>query len=70
MKPAKELKAFAKVTLKPGESREVRFTLDKEAFQFFSPDKHQWTAEPGDFILMAGSSSRDIRAEKTITLIE
>ncbi|MBN1894047.1 glycoside hydrolase family 3 C-terminal domain-containing protein [bacterium] len=69
-RPKKELKAYAKVTLKPGESREVKFTLEEEAFQFFSPDKHQWTVEPGDFILMTGSSSRDIRAEKKITLVE
>jgi beta-glucosidase len=69
-RPSKELKAFAKVWLKPGESKDVSFTLNSDAFQFFSPDKHQWLEEPGDFVLMAGSSSRDIRAKKTIRIME
>jgi beta-glucosidase len=69
-RPAKELKAFAKVWLKPGESRDVSFTLHVDAFQFFHPGKHRWVLEPGDFILMAGASSRDIRAKQTIRISE
>jgi beta-glucosidase len=69
-RPAKELKAFAKVWLKPGESKDVSFTLHEDAFQFFHPDKKQWVAEPGEFVLLAGESSRDIRAKKTIRLSE
>jgi len=64
------LKAFAKVQLKPGESKDVSFTLHEDAFQFFHPDKHRWTVEPGDFLLMAGESSRDIRAKRTIKIAE
>jgi beta-glucosidase len=69
-RPAKELKAFAKVWLKPGESKDVSFTLRDDAFQFFHPDRHRWTLEPGEFVLMAGESSRDIRAKRTIQITE
>jgi beta-glucosidase len=69
-RPVKELKAFAKVWLKPGESKEVSFTFHEDAFQFFHPDKRRWVEEPGDFVLMAGSSSRDIRAKQTIRISE
>jgi beta-glucosidase len=69
-RPVKELKGFAKVLLKPHESKDVTFTLKSDAFQFFHPDLHRWVAEPGDFELLAGSSSRDIRARKTIRLTE
>ncbi len=69
-RPAKELKAFAKVWLKPGESRDVSFTLREEAFQFFDPDKRRWVTEPGEFVLLAGESSRDIRAKQTVRKTE
>jgi beta-glucosidase len=67
-RPPKELKAFAKVSLKPGEKKTVTFTLPPDAFQFFHPDKKAWTAEPGEFVLMAGSSSRDIRSKVVVKL--
>ena len=69
-RPAKELKAFAKVWLKPGESRDVSFTLREEAFQFFDPDKRRWVTEPGEFVLLAGESSRDIRSKQTVRKTE
>jgi len=69
-RPAKELKAFAKVWLKPGEGRDVSFTLHEDAFQFFHPDKRCWVAEPGEFVLLAGESSRDIRTKRTIRMVE
>jgi beta-glucosidase len=69
-RPAKELKAFAKVWLKPGESRDVSFTLHEDAFQFFHPDKRRWMTEPGEFTLLVGESSRDIRAKQTIRKVE
>jgi beta-glucosidase len=69
-RPAKELKAFAKVWLKPGESRDVSFTLHEDAFQFFDPGKKRWVTEPGEFVLLAGESSRDIRAKRTIRIAE
>ena len=61
-RPDKELKRFAKVALKPGERSTVRFRLDRRAFAFYDPTRSAWIAEPGDFELLIGSSSRDIRA--------
>ncbi|MFT2009958.1 glycoside hydrolase family 3 C-terminal domain-containing protein [Pontibacter sp. 13R65] len=67
-RPEKELKSFSKIFLKPGESKEVSLTLPKEAFQYFDETKMQWVLEPGTFIIMAGSSSQDIRQTAEITL--
>jgi beta-glucosidase len=60
-RPVKELKAFAKVELKPGETKTISFLLDKEAFWFFNPALNEWITEPGEFEIIVGSSSRDIR---------
>lgn len=67
-RPAKELKGFQKVYLKPGESRQLSFTLDKQALSFFDADAHAWVAEPGDFQALLGFSSADIRADVSFTL--
>jgi beta-glucosidase len=67
-RPVKELKGFAKVSLKAGESKTVTIQLDNEAFQFFHPEKNRWIVEPDAFDIMVGASSRDIRAVKTIKL--
>jgi beta-glucosidase len=69
-RPPKELKAFSKVQLKAGESKEVTFTLNENAFHFYNPDKKQWVVEPGEFNILVGSSSKDIRLKKKITIIE
>jgi len=61
IRPVKELKGFEKVSLKPGESKNVMFKLDKRAFAFYSEAAHDWLVEEGDFIISVGSSSRDIR---------
>jgi beta-glucosidase len=61
MRPDKELKAFAKVALEPGETKTVTFTLDQGALSFYDPARKGWIAEAGDFELLIGSSSRDIR---------
>jgi beta-glucosidase len=60
-RPYKELKGFNKINLKPGESKKVTIKLDKKAFQFYSTDKKQWTSEPGEFEILVGSSSKEIR---------
>jgi beta-glucosidase len=60
-RPLKELKAFEKVMLRPGETKPVRVTLDLRSMAFYDVTKKQWTVEPGQFKVMAGSSSRDIR---------
>ena len=67
-RPPKELKGFAKVSLAPGESATVRFTLDRRAFAFYDAHAGQWVVEPGAFEILVGSSSRDIRAQQTVTL--
>jgi beta-glucosidase len=59
-RPVKELKAFQKISLKPGENREVTFKLTEEDLKFFNADL-QYLAEPGDFKLFIGSNSRDVK---------
>jgi len=66
VRPEKELKAFAKVELAPGETKTVTFTLDKRAFAWWHVDLHDWYAESGEFELLVGSSSRDIRLRATV----
>ena len=61
VRPEKELKAFAKVALKPGESRTITFDLARDALSFWNPACQQWVVEPGEFEILIGSSSRDIR---------
>lgn len=66
-RPPKELKGFAKVALAPGESRELTFTLDERALAFYQPYLKRWVAEPGQFEIQAGASSRDIRLKGTFS---
>lgn len=67
-RPPKELKGFAKVTLKPGASQTVTFTLDQRALSFYDPIRRAWVAEPGTFAVLVGSSSRDIRGRTVFDL--
>lgn len=60
-RPAKELKGFAKVFLQPGETRDVTLTVDREALSYFDPHRHEWVAEPGQFVASAGPASDDIK---------
>jgi beta-glucosidase len=68
-RPDKELKAFAKVLLAPGETKRVDFTLDERAFAFYDPYQQKWIVEPGEFKILAGASSKDIRSECKIRLV-
>lgn len=61
-RPLKELKAFEKISLAPGEEKEVTFTIDKSALSFYDDAKQAWTAEAGDFEALIGASASDIRA--------
>jgi beta-glucosidase len=65
-RPPKELKAFEKIALEPGETRSVRFVLGPRAFQFWGDGG--WTLEPGEFRLACGSSSADIRCTATLSM--
>jgi beta-glucosidase len=62
-RPVKELKGFQKVMLKPGERRRVSIPLDQRAFAYYDPAKKGWVAEAGEFKILVGSSSRDIRLQ-------
>ena len=67
-RPVKELKAFQKIELAPGQRRTLRFQLDRKAFSFFDPATRAWIVEPGEFGILIGSSSRDIRLEGRLAL--
>ncbi|WP_227006164.1 glycoside hydrolase family 3 C-terminal domain-containing protein [Rufibacter latericius] len=67
-RPEKELKAFQKVFLKPGEAKTLTLTLAKDAFQFYDEGKKQWVLESGKFQILAGSSSKDIRVRGEVIL--
>ena len=56
-RPVKELKAFKKVMLKPGETQTVTLTTDKRALSFWDVETNDWKAEPGEFVAWAGDSS-------------
>ena len=68
-RPEKELKAFTKVELAPKQTKTVTFTLDREAFWFFDVNRNTWTTEPGEFEILVGASSRDIRLKESFTLV-
>lgn len=59
-RPVKELKGFAKVDLKPGETRHVEVNLNRRAFSYYDVKNHQWTVAPGEFDLYVGRSSAEI----------
>jgi beta-glucosidase len=65
-RPLKELKGFAKVILKAGETKTVEIALDPHAFAFYDPAKKAWVAEAGEYRLQVGASSRDIRGTVTM----
>jgi beta-glucosidase len=67
-RPEKELKAFAKVDLQPGETQTVSFTLDSRDFSFYDPKREMWIAQSGKFDIRVGSSSRNIHQTETIQL--
>lgn len=68
VRPVKELKGFAKVSLQPGETKTVTFDLDFRAFAYFDPAYHQWVTEDGQFDILVGASSADIRCSATVNL--
>lgn len=67
-RPVKELKRFSKIKLTPGETRNVSFTIDKDALSFYDPGLHQWVAESGKFQVLIGTASDDIAAKATFEL--
>ena len=65
-RPAQELKGFEKVTLEPGESKEVAFTITTSDLSYFNTHSDRWEIENGNYEVRISSSSRDIRLSKTI----
>ena len=68
VRPLRELKDFQKVALKPGESKTLTFTIDKDKLAFYN-QQLAWVAEPGEFQLMVGSASDDIRLSGKVELL-
>jgi beta-glucosidase len=67
-RPTQELKGFRRIDLAPGETKDVHFTLDRSAMAFYSTAKKDWAAEPGQFDVLVGSSSRDIKLKGSFNL--
>ena len=67
-RPVRELKGFEKISLQPGEAKDVSFTLDNRAFAYWNTELHDWTVEPGDFTIEIGRSSRDIALDASVTV--
>lgn len=68
VRPEKELKGFDKINLKPGESKKVTIKLNSRSFAYYNTELKNWHVENGEFIIMIGSSSRDIRLKQSILI--
>lgn len=69
-RPVKELKGFAKVNLRAGEKQRVTLKLDRRALSYYDVQSKQWRVDPGDFEVLVGSSSEDIRLRGRLSLAE
>ena len=68
VRPKKELKAFRRVELAPGKSREVEFELDRSALAYWDDRTHGWRVDPGEYVLSLGTSSADIAVELPVSV--
>ncbi len=67
-RPLKELKTFQKVFLQPGETQQVSLTVGREALSFYDETRGEWTAEPGDFEALIGTSSDQLKQKISFML--
>ena len=67
-RPVKELKGFSKVYLEPGQEKEVTLHLNYRSFAYYDVPGKQWKTEPGNFELLVGGSSANIRLRTTISV--
>lgn len=67
-RPEKELKGFKKIHLEPGEMKNVTFTLDKRSFAYYNVDLKDWHVETGNFEILVGSSSAQIKLSTNVTV--
>ncbi|OAS17830.1 glycoside hydrolase family 3 C-terminal domain-containing protein [Paenibacillus oryzisoli] len=65
-RPDKELKGFGKISLEPGEEKQVTFTLSKRAFAYYHVEFQDWVVDTGDFEVLIGKSSADIALKETV----
>ena len=68
-RPPKELKGFAKVTLRPGETRRVRVPLDLRSLAYYDAASKQWRAEAGTFTVRVGGSSAELPLSAPLRLV-
>ncbi len=66
--PVKELKRFDRISLQPGETKEVKFVLNKIDFAHYDADKEAWVTHPGKYEILVGSSSRDIKLKSEMVI--
>jgi beta-glucosidase len=66
-RPAKELRGFEKVELKPGETKRVKLMLNQRALSYYDVNAKQWRAEPGDYDVLVGHSSDQIELRGKVT---
>jgi len=66
IRPVRELREFAKVSLEPGETKTVSFTLDKRAFAYWNTQIHDWHVETGSYEIQVGRSAEDIVLAETV----
>lgn len=69
VRPVIELKDFQKIALNPGKSKIIQFSIDNQKLSFYN-NKLEFVSEPGDFDLMIGSSSADIRLRDSFELVD
>lgn len=67
-RPPKELKGFAKVYLKPGETRQISIPLTSRSFSYYDPPTKQWRAAAGKYSVLVGSSSEQIELKGDVSL--
>lgn len=67
-RPAKELKAFGQVSLAPGETKELTFTITPDDMAYFDADAHEWTLHPGKYNIHVATSAADIASTLPLTL--
>jgi beta-glucosidase len=68
-RPPKELKGFSKVFLGPGEAQTVTIALDDRCLSYYGPSKSGRVPEPGEFEILVGRSSKDIRARASLRVL-
>lgn len=70
IRPEKELKAFQKVELEPGETKELHFTLGYRDFAYYDPEVSDWVVENGKFTIYGASSSETMQQSVTVEVVE